>query len=264
MIGWMLANNVDDRHVGSTRIVQIGETVGETGAKMKESTCRFPRHSRITVCCCRHDALEETEHTADLRPSVQCCDDMQFRSARVRKAGFNPSGRENANQTFCSVHRTTSLGNLRRKYEAEHGRQPPNEIADEIYRSAKLLALSLTACLFQSLREHSGEGLVVCRDDSQMIARHSFDFELQCQLRPDCDRIMGKDGVSRCSQKFYFATIKLWLITGQSQIRAVPHALHRRAERNTNRWLIRRTPAEISKKTHPPSCLTCPETETLS
>jgi len=58
MIGRMLANDVDDRHLRPAGIVQIGDPVAEAGAKMKEGACWFPGHARITICRSRYHAFE--------------------------------------------------------------------------------------------------------------------------------------------------------------------------------------------------------------
>src|SRR5438034_6637536 len=104
MISGMLADNVDDRHLRSARIVQISKAIGETRAKMKQSTGRFAHHASITVCGSRHHTLEETEHATHFGHPVKCSNDMYFRSARVREAGLNPASDQRANQTFRPVH----------------------------------------------------------------------------------------------------------------------------------------------------------------
>ena len=104
MISRMLADNVDDRNLRSARVVQISETVCETGTKMKQSACRFAGHACITIRRSSNDPFEETKHATHFRRSVKGSNYMDFRRARVREAGFNPSDNQRANQTFRPVH----------------------------------------------------------------------------------------------------------------------------------------------------------------
>ena len=60
MIGRMLANQIDDGYLSSARIVQIRETIPETGAKMQESAGWFLGHARIAVRCSGNDTFEQT------------------------------------------------------------------------------------------------------------------------------------------------------------------------------------------------------------
>ena len=62
MVSRMLADDIDDRYLRSARVVQIGETVGETRTQMQQSASRFPRHARVAVCGSRDHAFEESEH----------------------------------------------------------------------------------------------------------------------------------------------------------------------------------------------------------
>jgi hypothetical protein len=49
MIRGVLAHEVDNGHARPACIVQIRETVPETGAKMHEGACGFSCHARIAV-----------------------------------------------------------------------------------------------------------------------------------------------------------------------------------------------------------------------
>ena len=78
MICGMLADDVHDRHACSASVMQIRETVGEAGAKMQERACRPFEHTRIAVGCPGADALEETEHAANLRQVVEGSDKVNL------------------------------------------------------------------------------------------------------------------------------------------------------------------------------------------
>src|SRR5438132_5617132 len=105
MVSCMLADDIDDRHLGSFGIVQIGKSVGEARAKMNESACRFLSHARIAVGGSSDNAFKETEHRAHFRQSVERSNNMHFRSAGIREAGPNSSSNQSTDQALCSVHR---------------------------------------------------------------------------------------------------------------------------------------------------------------
>ena len=105
MVSRMLADDVDDRHLGTLGIVQIGKAVGQARAKMKERACRFTSHARIAVGGSGHDAFKETEHRTHFRQPVERSNNMHFRSAGIREAGPNSSSNQSTDQALCSVHR---------------------------------------------------------------------------------------------------------------------------------------------------------------
>ncbi len=113
VIGSVLADEVDDRHLGSTGVVEIGEAIGETGAKMQKSACRFFRHPCIAVRSSGHDTFEEAEHATYFQRSVKRCDEMNFRGAGVGEARLNSSCHQRANQTFCAIHLFRRLRSFR-------------------------------------------------------------------------------------------------------------------------------------------------------
>jgi hypothetical protein len=97
MIDGVLAHDIDDWHMRSARIVQIGEAIGEAGTKMKQSARWFLRHPRVAIRGPGDNAFEKTQHAADLLYAVESADDMHFRSAWIREAGVNSSGNQRAN-----------------------------------------------------------------------------------------------------------------------------------------------------------------------
>ena len=93
----MLSDEVDDGHLCPASIVQIRETVGETGTEMQESARRLFRHARIAVRSSSHNSFEEAEHAAHFRQPVERSDQMNLRSARVCKTRVNTAGGQRAN-----------------------------------------------------------------------------------------------------------------------------------------------------------------------
>src|SRR5579863_3644151 len=97
MMSCVLADAVDDRHVRPARIVQIGEAIPEPGTEMKQSACRFLRHAGITVCSSGYNSFEQSQHAPHFSDSIKSSNDMDFRGARVCKAGVYLPGQQRAN-----------------------------------------------------------------------------------------------------------------------------------------------------------------------
>jgi hypothetical protein len=104
MISGMLSDKVDDRHLGPARVVQIGEAIAETGAKMQECARRFFGQARISVGGAGDDTFEEAKHATYFRHSVKRSDQMNLRGAGVGEARPNSTCYQGANQTFCAIH----------------------------------------------------------------------------------------------------------------------------------------------------------------
>ena len=97
MIGRMLAHQIDDGYLSPARIVQIRETIPETGAEMQEGARGFFSHARVAIGGSGGNTFEETKRATYLLDSVKRSDQMNFRSARVCKAGVDASGEQRAN-----------------------------------------------------------------------------------------------------------------------------------------------------------------------
>ena len=97
MISGVLADEVDDRHLGPARVMQIRETVGETGAEMQQGARRLFSHPRIAVGRSGHDAFEEAQYAANFRCAVQRGNNVNFRCAWVGKTSVDGSSNQGAN-----------------------------------------------------------------------------------------------------------------------------------------------------------------------
>jgi hypothetical protein len=101
------------------------------------------------------------------------------------------------------------------------------------------LARSSTGSSSDITRNYRSEALDMCREDSQMIARHGLDLELIRQLRPDCSGIIREYRAQLGLHEPYLAAVEPGPIPGPRQISARTHALDRPGERYANRRLIR-------------------------
>jgi hypothetical protein len=104
MICGVLSDEVDDGDARPAGVVQIRKAVRETGAEMQKRACGFFSHARIAVSRSRDDTFEQTEHAPYCRHSLKRSDKMNFRSAGVGEAHFNPTRHQGANETFCTIH----------------------------------------------------------------------------------------------------------------------------------------------------------------
>ena len=97
MMSGVLTDEINDWHVRPARVVQIGESVPETGTEMKQSACRFLSHAGVAVRGSGHNSFEQAQHASHFSDSIKSSNDMDFRRARVCKAGVYPSGQQRAN-----------------------------------------------------------------------------------------------------------------------------------------------------------------------
>jgi len=100
----VLSDEVDDRNLRPACVVQVRKAVPDAWTEMQESARWFFGHACITVSRPGHDAFEEAEYATYFRYVVQCSDEMNFRSTRVRKACINPTQHQGANETCCTFH----------------------------------------------------------------------------------------------------------------------------------------------------------------
>jgi hypothetical protein len=85
----LIADDVADRRSGAAGVVQVGEPVGEAGAKVQQGCGQPPGHPGITVGSARDLALEQAEHSAHALHFVESIDEMHFRRAGVDETDLN-------------------------------------------------------------------------------------------------------------------------------------------------------------------------------
>src|SRR5262249_24067762 len=109
MISRVLADDVDDRHARSARVVQVRETVGEARAEVQQRACGFARHARIAVGRAGDDAFEEPEHATHAGLAVERRDEMHLGGAGIREADVDAAINQRREQTLGSVHRALGI-----------------------------------------------------------------------------------------------------------------------------------------------------------
>ena len=104
MIGRVIADDIDHRRIAALGVVDIGETVGETGSCVQQGSCRLVGHARIAVGRARDHALEQAEHAAHLRLAVERGDEMHFRCAGIGEADVDAARQQGVAQSVSAVH----------------------------------------------------------------------------------------------------------------------------------------------------------------
>ena len=78
VISRVLADNVYDRHLRSARVVEIRNTVRQTGAQMQQRARRLFSHPRVAVRGSRHHTFKKAEHATHFRYTVKRADDVHL------------------------------------------------------------------------------------------------------------------------------------------------------------------------------------------
>ena len=110
----MVADYVDDRSRGAPRVVQVGETVRETGAQVQQRARRLAGHAAIPVGRAGRDTFEKAQYGTHSGDRVDGRDEVHFRSARVAEAHLDSAVDERLYEGLCTVHRQLLALALRR------------------------------------------------------------------------------------------------------------------------------------------------------
>ena len=86
VLGGVVADDVDERHLGAPGVVQVRETVAQARPEMQQGRRGSIRHPCVAVRGAGRDALEQAEHGAHLRHRIERGDEMHLRRAGVREA----------------------------------------------------------------------------------------------------------------------------------------------------------------------------------
>ena len=69
--------------------MKTGETVGGPWPQMQQGGRGFVEHPRVAVRSPGDDTFEKTEHATDVGLSIQGCDEVHLRGARVGEADLD-------------------------------------------------------------------------------------------------------------------------------------------------------------------------------
>ncbi len=104
VVGRMVADEVDDRDVRATRVVQVRDAVAEPGPEVEQRARGLVGHACVAVGRAGDDALEEAEHRAHPRDVVERGDEVHLGGARVREADLDVGVDERLDQGVGAVH----------------------------------------------------------------------------------------------------------------------------------------------------------------
>ncbi len=85
----MVADDVDDRTVGPTGVVQVGQAVAEAGAEMEQGGGGPAGDARVPVGGAGGHALEEGQYRPHRRDVVEGGHEVHLRGTRVHEAGVD-------------------------------------------------------------------------------------------------------------------------------------------------------------------------------
>ena len=83
--------------------MQIGQTIGQTGAQMEQGRGRFVGHSREAIGHAGYAAFEQTKHATHAIDLIKGGDEMHFRRAGIGETHIDPGadhGRMHQPQQF--------------------------------------------------------------------------------------------------------------------------------------------------------------------
>ena len=103
MVGRVVADDVDDRHLGAARVVQVRQPVAQARPEVQQRRRGPIRHPRVAVGGAGGDALEQAEHRTHLRHGVERGDEMHLRRAGVGEARRDAAVDERADQCLGAV-----------------------------------------------------------------------------------------------------------------------------------------------------------------
>ena len=92
----VVADQIDDGRAGAPGVVEVGDAVRKARAQVQKGEGWLLGHSPVAICRPCADALEESEHGADLRHLIEGGDKGKLGRARIREAHLHAGLRSSA------------------------------------------------------------------------------------------------------------------------------------------------------------------------
>ncbi len=102
----VVADHVQERRARASRVVEVGDAVGEAGAEVEQRHRRAIGEARVAVGRARAHAFEEREHGAHARDAVERRDERHLGGARIGEADVDARRHGTPDQRFRPIHRT--------------------------------------------------------------------------------------------------------------------------------------------------------------
>ena len=109
----VVADDVDDRRPGPSRVVQVGQPVAQSRSEVQQRRRRASSHPAVPVGRARGHALEEAEHAAHGGHVVEGGDEVHLRGAGVGEADVDAGVDQGREQGAGAVHEVTRVGQRR-------------------------------------------------------------------------------------------------------------------------------------------------------
>ena len=104
MIRGVIAHHIDDRSRRATRVVEVGEAVGEARPEVEQRRRGLAGDSAIAVGGAGRDPFEQAQDRADTRNGIERRDEMQFRGAGIGEAYFYAAIDQRLRQRLRAIH----------------------------------------------------------------------------------------------------------------------------------------------------------------
>ena len=88
----MITDDVDNRAVCTSGVMQVRQPVRHSWPEMQQSGRRLAGDARVPVRSASHHPFEQTQHRTHLWSAVQRGDEMHFRCAGVGETDVDPPG----------------------------------------------------------------------------------------------------------------------------------------------------------------------------
>ncbi|MNO87480.1 hypothetical protein D3C76_789020 [compost metagenome] len=112
VMGGVVANDVDDRRVRSSRVVQIGQAVCQAGAAVQQRGRRLAGNARIAIRRAGNDAFEQAQHAAHAGDAVERGNKMHFAGPGIGEARVHSTFQQRAYQAFGTIDWRTTVAHV--------------------------------------------------------------------------------------------------------------------------------------------------------
>ena len=117
VVGGMVADDVDHRHLALARVVQVGQAVAQAAAQVQERGGGLVGHARVAVGRAGGHALEQGQHGAHARLAVERGDEVHLAGAGVGEADVDAGVGQGFHQGLGAVHELLAIAGERIRWQ---------------------------------------------------------------------------------------------------------------------------------------------------
>ena len=104
VVSGVFSHDINHARVRLLCVVQVGEAIGEAGAKVQKRGGGLTCHPVVAVCGAGQHTFEKTQNAAHAGHLVQSGHEMHFGRAWICEADVDAAGQQGAHQAFRTVH----------------------------------------------------------------------------------------------------------------------------------------------------------------